>query len=424
MKNKIFKNVFLMSVTVFSVCMVLFVVLFYGVMSDVYADDLRQQFAYISAAAESGNITTLEKTADESSLSIILKDNSGEVVFENIHNPEKTIKEELTGVTSDGGTVTVYTVTNKAAEQLAKLLLPLTVVLFAAVAVSLLAASVISKKIVKPVTDIDSENPDSRAVYSELKPIVSRLEKQNVHIHYQDVEMKKVYGEQDDMRREFTANVSHELKTPLTTISGIAEIMSQGIIKNEDIPHFANTIYKETQRMITLVGDIIKLSQMDESAVHCADETVEMYELCEDISKRLKPLAENSGVTVTVDGVHAEVICAAQIVDEMIYNLCDNAIKYNKTGGYVRMSVSETKKHVSVLVEDSGIGIPSKDLNRIFERFYRVDKSHSKQIGGTGLGLSIVKHGAMFHGAEISVESELQKGTKIKVTFKKNKDFT
>lgn len=222
---------------------------------------------------------------------------------------------------------------------------------------------------------------------------------------------------QEQYRREFTANVSHELKTPLTSISGIAEIIRNGIVKPEDIPHFAGKIYDESQRLITLIGDIIKLSRLDENQVPMERETVDMLEMARDVVQQLSSVARKSGVTLVANGTHGQVQGVRQMLGEMVYNLCENAVKYNRAGGRVWVDVQQVADHVVLRVKDTGIGIPAAEQGRIFERFYRVDKSHSKAVGGTGLGLSIVKHGAALHHATISVSSEPEQGTEITLTF-------
>ncbi len=221
----------------------------------------------------------------------------------------------------------------------------------------------------------------------------------------------------EQLRREFTANVSHELKTPLTSISGFAEMMVNGV--PDDISaDFARSIYDEAQRLIVLVGDIIKLSELDENSARLEQERVDLRELSEDVAKRLGLAAENKNVAVTVIG-NAQITGVRKILDDMIFNLCDNAIKYNKNGGSADIVISsDAEKHtVTLTVRDTGIGIPGYAQNRVFERFYRVDKGRSKSAGGTGLGLAIVKHGAACHNAEIHLKSEENKGTEISIIF-------
>ena len=220
---------------------------------------------------------------------------------------------------------------------------------------------------------------------------------------------ERMKGEQ--MRREFTANVSHELKTPLTSISGFAEIISDGFVKPEDTRKFAGRIFKEAQRLITLVNDVIKISQLDEGKLPYEREETDLYELCREILRRMEERASAAGVHLYLKGSHKKITTVQTILDEVLNNLCDNGIKYNKKGGNLTVTIEEGEGETRISVEDQGIGIPAEDQKRVFERFYRVDKSHSKAIGGTGLGLSIVKHGAMYLGAEVKVESTLGKGS-------------
>lgn len=219
------------------------------------------------------------------------------------------------------------------------------------------------------------------------------------------------------LRKEFSANVSHELKTPLTSISGYAEIMKSGMVNREDMIIFSERIYKEASRMIALIDDIIKLSKLDEDSMELEREEVDLYELCEDIVERLTMSARKRDVYVELGGEPVVYYGVKQMLDEMIFNLCENAIKYNVPEGKVLLWVGNSPEGVKIIVQDTGIGIPKDQQERVFERFYRVDKSHSKETGGTGLGLSIVKHGAIVHHAQIRVDSEVGKGTKMEVIF-------
>ena len=223
----------------------------------------------------------------------------------------------------------------------------------------------------------------------------------------------------EQLRREFTSNVSHELKTPLTSISGFAEIMKSGDTPNETIVDFSASIYDEAQRLITLVSDIIKLSELDEGNTPFDKENVDIYKLSVDIISRLKPIADKYNIALNIIGDTATVYGTRKILDEMIYNLCDNAIKYNKENGTVDIIINQTNDKTNLTVRDTGIGIPQAEQNRVFERFYRVDKSHSKLVGGTGLGLAIVKHGAAYHNAEVELTSIEGKGTRVTVSFSK-----
>lgn len=223
----------------------------------------------------------------------------------------------------------------------------------------------------------------------------------------------------EQMRREFTANVSHELKTPLQTISGYAELLANGMVADKDKTAFSEKIYAEAQRMIRLIEDIIKLSNLDEGAVELTRETVDLYATAENTVRSLLPAAKKANVTLSLNGENAEIYGIPQLLTAVVYNLCDNAIKYNKDGGTVFVNVKNNAENIVLSVRDTGIGIPKEQQERIFERFYRVDKSHSKEVGGTGLGLSIVKHAAKLHDAKITLESEVGKGTGITVIFPK-----
>ena len=227
--------------------------------------------------------------------------------------------------------------------------------------------------------------------------------------------------EREQLRREFSANVSHELKTPLTSISGFAEIIQDGLVRAEDIKKFAGRIYDEAQRLITLVEDTIKVSQLDEGENPYEWEQLDAYTVVKDVCGRLKDIAAKKNVHLYIDGDKTMLCTVRPILDEIIYNLCDNGIKYNRDDGTVSIHLREMGENVEIRVKDNGIGIPGEDQNRVFERFYRVDKSHSKEIGGTGLGLSIVKHGVTFLGGTLKMISEIGKGTEITMIFPKER---
>lgn len=243
-------------------------------------------------------------------------------------------------------------------------------------------------------------------IYPEFLPLLQRLEHQN-----RDKEAAA------RSRREFSANVSHELKTPLTSISGYAEIIRNGLVRDEDIPGFAERIHQESSRLLDLIGDIMELSRLDEGGLPAEAGEVELFGLCRTVVERLQPRAVSFGVKLTLSGSHTTLTGVEPLLGEMVYNLVDNAIKYNREGGEVDVWAGTHLGRPQLVVTDTGIGIPYEDQERVFERFYRVDKSHSRQTGGTGLGLSIVKHAASLHSAEITVNSTLDQGTRIEVTF-------
>lgn len=227
--------------------------------------------------------------------------------------------------------------------------------------------------------------------------------------------------ERENLRREFSANVSHELKTPLTSISGFAEIIQDGIVQGEDVQKFAGRIYREAQRLIQLVEDTIKISQLDEGENPYEWEKVDAYAVVKNVCGNLRDIAAKRNVHLFIDGEKLIFCTVKPILEEVIYNLCDNGIKYNREDGTVSIHLQELKDSVEIRVKDNGIGIPREDCGRVFERFYRVDKSHSKAIGGTGLGLSIVKHGVTFLGGTLKMLSEEGKGTEIIMTFPKER---
>lgn len=282
--------------------------------------------------------------------------------------------------------------------------------MFIVMAVMLLFAWLLSRwqtaRLIKPINELDISHPLDNAVYEELTPLLTAIDQQN-----------KEKDATANMRKEFTANVSHELKTPLTSISGYAEIIKNGLVRPEDIPAFSDRIYKEARRMITLVEDTIKLSRLDEESVELEKENVDLFALCREVISRLSLQANAKNVHISIAGESVIYRGIRQILEEMVYNICENAVKYNKQGGSVVVWAGNTLEGPKISVADTGIGIPEEHQERIFERFYRVDKSHSKETGGTGLGLSIVKHGALLHGAKIEVKSVSGEGTKIDIKF-------
>ncbi len=245
-------------------------------------------------------------------------------------------------------------------------------------------------------------------------PVVASGQVAGAVVLFMDVTERE---QRERLRREFSANVSHELKTPLTSISGFAELMKEGLVPPEKIPEFSGDIYKESLRLIGLVNDIIQLSRLDENSTQFQRAPVDLYDLCAQSIERLSTVAARQSVTLALTGEHAEIMGVEQLLKEMIYNLLDNAIKYNVPGGSVTASVRKSAGRTILSVADTGIGIPYAHQPRVFERFYCVDKSHSKEVGGTGLGLSIVRHAAQYHGARLELKSQPGKGTTITVTF-------
>ena len=404
------------------------------------------------------------------------------------------------------------------------LIFPLCGLLCLMLILSGIMASAISKRIVKPINELDLESPEENRIYEELSPLLSKIHRQNREIQNQlelakqqqeefalitenmqeglividkytmilsanssawnlfhmdrvrqgesvycldreeefrhaieqvlsgehtelvlklngsDIQLianpvirdKKTEGavvllvnvteklERESLRREFSANVSHELKTPLTSISGFAEIMQDGFVKDEDVKVFAGRIYKEAQRLIRLVGDVIRISRLDEGGLPYQWEKLDLYSLTHDIFSTLHEAAEKQEVHMYMEGGSTVLDTVPTIMEEVLYNVCDNAVKYNRRGGEVFVRLKDGEDAVRVNVRDTGIGIPKEDQERIFERFYRVDKSHSKEIGGTGLGLSIVKHGVKTLNGRLWLNSEPGQGTEIIMEFPKH----
>lgn len=403
------------------------------------------------------------------------------------------------------------------------LIFPLCGLLCLMLIVSGIMASAISKRIVKPINELDLESPEENRIYEELSPLLSKIHRQNREIQNQlelakqqqeefalitenmqeglividkytmilsanssawnlfhmdrgcqgesvycldreeefrhaieqvlsgehtelvlklngsDIQLianpvirdKKTEGavvllvnvteklERESLRREFSANVSHELKTPLTSISGFAEIMQSGLVKCEDIPQFAGRIYKEAQRLLQLVEDVIQISQLDEEKTSYTWEPVDVYQVCKNAFESLKEKAKRLNVHLYICGEYMKMEAVRTLLEEAVYNVCDNAIKYNRNEGSVSVFLTQTAQEIQIVVKDTGVGIPKEDQDRVFERFYRVDKSHSKEIGGTGLGLSIVKHAVGALKGSVMLRSEEGNGTEICMKFPK-----
>lgn len=470
-------------------------------------------------ADTSANEAELSNHADRQEVVDALKNGKGKSIRYSNTLAEKTVYYAMK--MDDGNILRVSTTQYTVVTILMSLIQPILIVFVVAVVLSFVLSQKISKSIIKPINELDLDNPSNNEPYDELAPLLQKISKQKRTIEEQikeaehkqeefrlitenmkegfivvDKQMnlltynrsalrllgidkekpediltepddnlffvmdKALKGEREksdltlgnnnyrlianpvfendrvigavvliidvtesvkreQLRREFTSNVSHELKTPLTSISGFAEIMKNGGTPDTVVTDFSSSIYDEAQRLISLVNDIIKISELDEKDVQSDSEEVDLYEMSADIINRLKPVADKRNISLNLIGESTIVSGTEKILDEMIYNLCDNAIKYNVDNGTVDVILSESNHHIKLTVRDTGIGIPQAEQERIFERFYRVDKSHSKEIGGTGLGLSIVKHAAIYHNAEIKVKSELYKGTSITVMFDK-----
>ena len=436
MRNKIQKSMMFVISSTLLITFAIMMTLFYFNSLKAMKKELKQETAYIQKALSiSSNeyLEELDRTQIATRLTLIassgavLYDSKGEVHELENHGTREEVeaafafgKGEATRFSATIGKVTYYYAVllddgnvlraSKTLDYLVPITLRIIPVLGILLGILTVIAYFIAKyqteRLIQPINEMDLENPMGNEVYEELTPLLVNMENQ-----------RKAKEEVANMRKEFSANVSHELRTPLTSISGYAEIMKSGLVKSEDMTRFAEKIYHEASRLITLVEDIMKLSKLDEQKQSLEWENVNLYELCVEAKQRLSFTAEKQNVSVELQGESIEVSGVRRVLEEMIYNILENAIKYNVKNGYVNLWVGNSLEGAKIIVKDTGIGIPETETERIFERFYRVDKSHSKETGGTGLGLAIVKHGAILHEAEIRVESVLGSGTKIELIF-------
>ena len=279
-------------------------------------------------------------------------------------------------------------------------------------AISKMLSDVLTKSLLLPIEEMSEnlDHLDDITTYKELMPFINTIQEQHKNILMNA-----------KMRQGFTANVSHELKTPLTAISGYSELIQNEMTNEEETIRFAGEIHKSAKRLLTLINDTIRLSQLDTSEQKVIYEAIDLYKIAEDCVNMLKFSAENHGITISIHGTNAYLEGNKEMLEEVVYNLCDNAIRYNNEGGKVDVTVKPVKGKIYLCVEDNGIGISKEHQERIFERFYRVDKSRSKSTGGTGLGLAIVKHIIQQHGAHMELTSEKGKGTKIEIEFSKSR---
>lgn len=439
MKKKINLQFLIMSVTAIILTLVISTLVSYEVLKDEVMEDLH---TYARVLVETGAFSDMDHIsydAKEDGLRVTVIAEDGSVEYDSnanasdMDNHEKRPEIEAAIESGEGSTIrrsstlersmfyyavcldngNVLRVAKESDNVLSimsstfPLLLGLAVVLFA---VGALFSHLLTKSIVAPVEQManDMDHLESIRVYKELRPFITTIQKQHEDIR-----------KNADMRQEFTANVSHELKTPLTSISGYSELIESGMATDEDVVRFAGEIHQNANRLLTLINDIIRLSELDVSTQEVVYEQLDLYAMAEKCVDMLQVNAENHDVTLQLSGKSAYVSANREMMNELLYNLCDNAIRYNKKGGRVDVSVEETDTEVVLSVKDTGIGISKEHQERIFERFYRVDRSRSKLTGGTGLGLAIVKHIVAQHHANLELESEKDAGTQIRVRFLK-----
>lgn len=551
MTKKIFKSIMFVCALVLAVGLAAVMGILYSNFDGQMRKELSKEATYLAYGVEQQGLDYLKNIKDKSAR-ITYIDQDGTVLFDNEADvsemknhsdrtefqkaekygagessrysdtlSEKTIYYALR--LKDGTVLRVSGTQDSVLALVENLIFPLCGLLCLMLILSGIMASAISKRIVKPINELDLESPEENQIYEELSPLLSKIHRQSREIQNQlelakqqqeefslitenmqeglividkytmilsanssawnlfhmdrvcqgesvycldreeefrhaieqvlsgehtelvlklngsDIQLianpvirdKKTEGavvllvnvteklERESLRREFSANVSHELKTPLTSISGFAEIMQGGLVKNEDIPKFAGRIYKESQRLLQLVEDVIQISQLDEEKTSYVWEPVDVYQVCKNAFESLKEKAKRLNVHLYICGERMKMEAVRTLLEEAIYNVCDNAIKYNRNDGSVSVFLVQTAQEIQIVVKDTGVGIPKEDQDRVFERFYRVDKSHSKEIGGTGLGLSIVKHAVGALKGSVILRSEEGNGTEICMKFPK-----
>lgn len=551
MTKKIFKSIMFVCALVLAVGLAAVMGILYSNFDGQMRKELSKEAAYLAYGVEQQGVDYLKNIKDKSAR-ITYIDQDGTVLFDNEADvsemknhsdrtefqkaekygagessrysdtlSEKTIYYALR--LKDGTVLRVSGTQDSVLALVENLIFPLCGLLCLMLILSGIMASAISKRIVKPINELDLESPKENQIYEELSPLLSKIHRQNREIQNQlelakqqqeefslitenmqeglividkytmilsanssawnlfhmdrvrqgesvycldreeefrhaieqvlsgehtelvlklngsDIQLianpvirdKKTEGavvllvnvteklERESLRREFSANVSHELKTPLTSISGFAEIMQGGLVKCEDIPQFAGRIYKESQRLLQLVEDVIQISQLDEEKTSYTWEPVDVYQVCKNAFESLKEKAKRLNVHLYICGEYMKMETVRTLLEEAVYNVCDNAIKYNRNEGSVSVFLTQTAQEIQIVVKDTGVGIPKEDQDRVFERFYRVDKSHSKEIGGTGLGLSIVKHAVGALKGSVMLRSEEGNGTEICMKFPK-----
>ena len=436
MRRKIQRSMILVIAATLLVSMALLTFVVYRQNVGLMEEEARQEAGYICAAIEaSGSAYLEEMDAQQEETRVTWIGSDGDVLYDSSEGQEdmenhadrpevreafqsgagQDIRESDTlgrqmfyyaQRLSDGSVLRVSKTISSALGSALQILPGMAVIAVLMVGLAWMLSKWQVSKLIEPINKLDLEHPLENDVYEELTPLLESMDKQNKE--------KEAIA---NMRKDSSATVSHELKTPLTSISGYAEIMMNGLVRPEDVRGFSERIYNEASRLIVLIEDIIRLSKLDEGGGEVEKEEVDLYALTREVCSRLAHKTEKHSVHVEVSGEPVSIVGIRQVLNEMIYNICENAIKYNKPGGKVDVWVGSTLKGVKVIVTDTGIGIPEDQQERIFERFYRVDKSHSKETGGTGLGLSIVKHGAILHNASIHVDSSLGKGTRMELTF-------
>lgn len=415
----------------------------YDMLEEQVIEEIRSYAFAVEDLYSKGNDAWKELDVSQDSLRITLVNQEGKVLFDNYVELEKLdnhadrieIREAMQngyGVCArdsdtlseswfyyavraeDGCIVRVAKQTSNVWGILKRMIPMITGIMLVLFSLCAFFSQMVTKRLVAPIEDLamHMNHLDKIEVYEELVPFVNTIQEQHENI------LKNA-----TMRQDFTANVSHELKTPLTSISGYAELMENNLVDGENVAHFARAIHQNADRLLTLINDIIRLSELDTVQGEPEFEQLDLLQITLTCVQMLQMNAKNHQVSLTAQGEQAILYGNKQMLEELVYNLCDNAIRYNRENGFVRVEVTGNGKEVVLVVEDNGIGISKEHQSRIFERFYRVDKSRSKATGGTGLGLAIVKHIAAVHDAVLEVVSEPDKGTKIQVIFQNKNEI-
>lgn len=448
MTKRIFRTILLVALGVFTASALLFLSVLYDYFSALQQNQLKIQTELAARGVEAGGRQYLESlTAGQYRITWIAAD--GSVLYDSVTSPGEMenhlARQEVMDALSGGygaSTRTSATLTQRylysarllpdgtvlrlsiAQSSLLTLMLgmlqPVAAICVVAVALSVILAHRLSKSIVSPLNRLDLDHPTENCGYPELSPLLGRIGSQQQQLKGQAAALQQKQAALDkaeQLRREFTANVSHELKTPLHAISGYAELLQTGMAGPADIAPFAGKIYGEAQRMVRLVEDVLNLAHLDEGAKDMRWEALDLHDTAAQALHSLEPTAKAAGISLHLEGQPAPLRGVPQLLHSIVYNLCDNAIKYNHPGGSVRVRTAVEEGNALLTVSDTGIGIPPDQQERIFERFYRVDKSRSKEAGGTGLGLSIVKHAVIIHHGEITLYSSPEAGTTVTVRF-------
>ncbi len=444
MRSKVFKTIWIVSLTVVIASLIFVVGLIYQYFAGLQKDQLKTE---VKLAAQGVALSGEEylKGVDKNDFRITWIDEDGRVLYDNTADSAKMEnhleREEVKQAIETGyGQSQRYSNTLANKELYAAKKLPdntivrvayvqmalwaviagiapaISFVIILALILSFVLASRLAKKAVEPINRIDLDHPRQyfgKEDYREIEPLLMRIARQQDKIREDQSRIERAA----QIRQEFTANASHELKTPLHAISGYAELMENGMVKQEEIPLFSGKIRHEAGRMTKIIEDIIELSKLDREDVRTQAEDCDLLEISRHAVDSLQTAADEAGVAIEIQGEKTIVKGIPQLLYSIVYNLCDNAVKYNCPDGRVLVEVADTEKGAVLKVSDTGIGIREDQLDRIFERFYRVDKSRSKEAGGTGLGLSIVKHAAMIHEADVAVDSQPGEGTVFTVRF-------